>query len=93
MKQTVNSVEVVVVNQVPYAVMHNAFSWYQNIGDALHHFSHYGSFLSETHREEAIKILGSIQMIPFEFVKEMHELKYYVDHAPINPNKSKIAKV
>ena len=80
------------VNQVPYAVMHNAFRWYQNIGDALHHFAHYGSFLSETHRVEAFKILNSTQMIPFEYVKEMNELKHYVYNAPINPNKSKIIK-
>lgn len=80
------------LNQVPYDVMHNSFRWYQNIGDALHHFAHYGSFLSETHREEAVKILGSMQMIPFGFVKEINDLKYYVDHAPINPNKTRIIK-
>lgn len=80
------------INEVPYAVMHNSFSWYHNIGDALHHFAHYGSFLSETHRGEAIKILGSIKMIPMEFHSELSELKHYVENAPINPNKARIIK-
>lgn len=80
------------VNQVPYEVMHSAFRWYHNIGDALHHFAHYGSFLSETHREEAVKILGAISKPHEQFEKELTELKYYVNHAPINPNKARIIK-
>lgn len=80
------------VNEVPYAVMHKSFSWYHNIGDAIHHFAHYGSFLSETHREEAVKIINSIQMFPMEFAKDISEIKYYVDNAPIKPNKARIIK-
>jgi hypothetical protein len=83
----------VVVNQVPFHIMHNAFSWYHNIGDALHHFAHYGSFLSETHREEAVKVLGAMSKPPTMFEKELTELKYYIDHAPINPNKPTITTI
>jgi hypothetical protein len=80
------------VNQVPYSTMHTAFRWYHNIGDALHHFAHYGSFLSETQRGEANTILGSMQLIPMEYISEFNELKSTIEIAPINPNKSKIIK-
>jgi hypothetical protein len=82
-----------VVNQVPYEIMTIAFRWYHNIGDALHHFAHFGSFLSETHREEAIRIFGAMTCPPPMFEKELTELRYYVDHAPINPNKPTIATI
>jgi hypothetical protein len=82
-----------VVNQVPYEIMTTAFRWWHNIGDALHHFAHFGSFLSETHREEAVKVLGAMSTPPKEFEKELTELKYYVDHAPINPNKPTITTI
>ena len=82
-----------VVNQVPYEIMCSAFRWWLNIGDAIHHFAHYGSFLSETQREEAIKDLsGFVSRSPKEFEQELNELSHYINHAPIYPNKSRIIK-
>lgn len=80
------------INQVPYSTMHTAFRWYLNIGDALHHFAHYGSFLSETQRDEANKILGRMPLVPFEFIGEINELKSIVEIAPLRPTKARILK-
>jgi hypothetical protein len=35
-----------------------AFKWYQNIGDALSHFAHFSSFLSETQKQELIEAIN-----------------------------------
>ena len=83
----------VVVNQVPYEIMCSAFRWWLNIGDAIHHFAHYGSFLSETQREEAIKDINTlINRSSKMFEQELTDLSHYINHAPINPNKSRIIK-
>jgi hypothetical protein len=66
-----------------------AFKWYQNIGDALSHFAHFESFLSETQRQEAIDILKSYSR-PHE---ELTDLSKYVHYVPINPDKPTIAKI
>ena len=82
-----------VVNQVPYEIMTTAFRWWHNIGDAVHHFAHFGSFLSETHREEALKVLGAMSSPPAMFEKEIELLKDHIVNAPINPNKPTITTI
>ena len=66
-----------------------AFKWCQNIGDALSHLAHFGSFLSETQRQEAVNILKSYSK-PHQ---DLSELAHYVHIAPINPDKPTIAKI
>lgn len=75
--------------QLPFEAQVLAFKWYQNIGDALSHLAHFGSFLSLKQREEAIEILKSYSVSTPELVA----LTDYVRNAPIDPNKSTIAKI
>ncbi len=75
--------------QLPFEAQVLAFKWYQNIGDALSHLAHFGSFLSLKQREEAIEILKSYTF----HNKELVALTHYVSDAPIDPNKSTIAKI
>jgi hydrogenase maturation factor HypF (carbamoyltransferase family) len=60
-----------------------AFKWYQNIGDALSHFAHFASFLSEAQREKAFEIIGSYGKMKNLYAEEFHELHYNVQLAPI----------
>jgi hypothetical protein len=60
-----------------------AFKWYQNIGDALSHFAHFASFLSEAQREKAFEIIGSYGKMKDLYAEEFHELHYNVQLAPI----------
>lgn len=60
-----------------------AFKWYQNIGDALSHFAHFASFLSEAQREKAFEIIGSYGKMKNMYAEEFHELHYNVQIAPI----------
>ena len=69
--------------QTPIEIMVSAFKWYHNIGDGLHHFAHYGSFISESQREQAIHVLGSYSKVPAEHVEELAVLKYFVYNASI----------
>jgi hypothetical protein len=79
---------------IPFRVMHIAFKWWQNIGDALHHFAHFGSFLTEDQKEQALKILETYANFPSdEFTEEIKELNHYVSIAPIDPTKPTIKKV
>ena len=69
-----------------------AFKWYQNIGDALSHFAHFSSFLSEAQRQEAfdiIKLYNHPTLIPVELLV----LKENILIAPIKSDKPTIAKV
>ena len=70
-----------------------AFRWYQNIGDALSHFAHFSSFLSETQREDALNMINTYDERCPEWQKEdFRILKLNVEIAPINPNKPTITK-
>ena len=70
-----------------------AFRWYQNIGDALSHFAHFSSFLSETQREDALNMINTYNERCPEWQKEdFRVLKLNVEIAPINPNKPTITK-
>jgi len=60
-----------------------AFKWYQNIGDALSHFAHFASFLSEAQREEAFEIIASYGQMKTMYPQDFHELHYSVQLAPI----------
>ena len=66
-----------------------AFKWYQNIGDALSHFAHFSSFLSEAQRQEAFEMIASydkmqsLKGIGNMFEEDFHELHYNVQLAPI----------
>jgi hypothetical protein len=60
-----------------------AFKWYQNIGDALSHFAHFSSFLSEAQREEAFEIIASYGQMKGMYAEDFHELHYNVQLAPI----------
>jgi hypothetical protein len=60
-----------------------AFKWYQNIGDALSHFAHFASFLSEAQREKAFEIIGSYGKMKDMYAEDFHELNYNVQIAPI----------
>ena len=73
-------------SQLPFEAHILAFKWYQNIGDALSHLAHFGSFLSLKQRIEAIEILKSYSQPHQDLV----ELAHYVHIAPIDPNKSTI---
>lgn len=76
-------------NRLPSEPQILAFKWYQDIGDALSHLAHFGSFLSLKQREEAIEILKSYTF----HNKELVALTHYVSDAPIEPNKTTIAKI
>lgn len=76
-------------NQLPFEAHIQAFKWYQNIGDALSHLAHFGSFLSETQRQEAVNILKSYSQPHQDLVA----LAHYVSYAPIHPDKPTIAKI
>jgi hypothetical protein len=64
-----------------------AFKWYQNIGDALSHFAHFSSFLSEAQRDEALEMIESYS--PWQ---EIEILKENVLIAPIKSDKPTIIK-
>ena len=70
-----------------------AFRWYQNIGDALSHFAHFSSFLSETQRQEAFNIIASYTLMPSMYKEEFVTLKSNIEIAPIKSDKPTIAKV
>ena len=70
-----------------------AFKWYQNIGDALSHFAHFSSFLSETQREEAFNIIASYTLMPNMYKEEFVTLKSNIEIAPIKLDKPTIAKI
>ena len=79
-----------------------AFKWYQNIGDALSHFAHFSSFLSETQRDEALKIIEgyssnikaqALDLIWRNRYDELEVLKENVIIAPIKSDKPTIAKI
>ena len=76
-------------SQLPFEAHIQAFKWYQNIGDALSHLAHFGSFLSLDQRQEAIDILKSYSR-PHE---DLVALAHYVHIAPIDPNESTIAEI
>ncbi len=65
-----------------------AFKWHQNIGDALSHFAHFSSFLSETQRDEALEMIESYS--PW---KEIEMLKENVLIAPIKADRPTLTKI
>ena len=69
-----------------------AFKWYQNIGDALSHFAHFASFLSEAQREKAFEIIGSYGKMKDMYAEDFHELHYNVQLAPIK-TESTLSKI
>lgn len=69
-----------------------AFKWYQNIGDALSHFAHFSSFLSEAQRQEAFDLIASYPDKPGYFREEFAELHYNVQLAPIKTEQT-ISKI
>lgn len=69
-----------------------AFKWYQNIGDALSHFAHFASFLSETQRDEALKIINGYITNWRTRHDELEHLKENVIIAPIKSDKPTITK-
>ena len=79
--------------QVSFESQVIAFKWYQNIGDALSHFAHFSSFLSETQRQEAFDLIASYTLMPRMYHEEFATLKHNVEIAPIKENKPKIGKV
>jgi hypothetical protein len=70
-----------------------AFKWYQNIGDAISHFAHFSSFLSETQREEALELVGSYSNDWRTKHDELVVLKQNILIAPIKSDKPTIAKI
>jgi hypothetical protein len=76
-------------SQLPFEAHILAFKWYKNIGDALSHLAHFGSFLSLDQRQEAINILKSYN----EPHQDLVELTDYVAYAPIEPGKPTIAEI
>jgi hypothetical protein len=70
-----------------------AFKWYQNIGDALSHFAHFSSFLSETQREQALQLIDTYLISRLTKNDELEVLKENVIIAPIKSDKPTIAKV
>lgn len=70
-----------------------AFKWYQNIGDAISHFAHFSSFLSETQREEALELIGSYSNDWRTKNDELSILKANIIIAPIKSDKPTIAKI
>jgi len=80
--------------QIPFQVMVSAFNWYHNIGDGLHHFAHYGSFISESQKEQAIHLVKSLySRAPAEYVEELAMLKYFVCNASIKSSCKPITTV
>jgi len=75
--------------QLPFEAQVLAFKWYQTIGDALSHLAHFGSFLSETQRIQAVEILKSYTISNPELVA----LTHYVHDAPIIPKQYTISKI
>jgi hypothetical protein len=69
-----------------------AFKWYQNIGDALSHFAHFSSFLSETQRQEAFNIIASYSNMPSMYYEDYTELYRNVQIAPIKADKPSLTK-
>jgi len=61
---------------------------HQNIGDALSHFAHFSSFLSETQRDEALEMIESYS--PW---KEIEMLKENVLIAPIKADRPTLTKI
>lgn len=70
-----------------------AFKWYQNIGDALSHFAHFSSFLSEAQRQEAFDLIASYPNFQGMYHEEFATLKHNVEIAPIKLDKPTIAKI
>jgi len=70
-----------------------AFKWYQNIGDALSHFAHFSSFLSEAQREEALTLVGSYSNDWRTQHDELVVLKQNILIAPIKSDKPTIGKI
>lgn len=70
-----------------------AFKWYQNIGDAISHFAHFSSFLSETQREEALELIGSYSNDWRTKNDELTILKANIIIAPIKSDKPTIGKI
>jgi len=60
-----------------------AFKWYQKIGDALSHFAHFASFLSEAQRQEAFDLIALYPDKHGYYREEFAELHYNVQVAPI----------
>lgn len=81
-KNTANS-------QLPFEAHILAFKWYKNIGDALSHLAHFGSFLSLDQRQEAINILKSYN----EPHQDLVELTAHVAYAPIEQGKPTIDEI
>ena len=79
--------------QVSFESQVIAFKWYQNIGDALSHFAHFSSFLSEAQRQEAFNIIASYPNIHKMYHEEFATLKHDVEIAPIKSDKPTIAKI
>lgn len=78
-----------------------AFKWHQNIGDALSHFAHFSSFLSETQRDEALKIIKeyssnikeqALDLIWRTQYDELEVLRENVIIAPIKADRPTIIK-
>jgi len=65
-----------------------AFKWHQNIGDALSHFAHFSSFLSETQRDEALAIITW-----FNPERELEILKENVLIAEIKADRPTLTKI
>jgi hypothetical protein len=65
-----------------------AFKWHQNIGDALSHFAHFSSFLSEAQRDEALEMIESYS--PW---KEIEMLKENVLIAEIKADRPTLIKI
>lgn len=70
-----------------------AFKWYQNIGDALSHFAHFSSFLSEDQREQAIELVGGYSNDWRTKNDELSILKANIIIAPIKSDKPTIGKI
>jgi hypothetical protein len=70
-----------------------AFKWYQNIGDALSHFAHFSSFLSEIQREDALSMISTYNERCPDWKKEdFRILKFNVEIAPIKSDRPTITK-
>lgn len=68
-----------------------AFKWYMNIGDPLSHFAHFGSFLSETQRQQALDIIRMFQS-PSLGNDELVILQSNVEVAPIKADRPTLTK-
>lgn len=78
--------------QVSFESQVIAFKWYQNIGDALSHFAHFSSFLSETQRQEAFGIIKLYEH-PILMPAELLVLKENILIAPIKSDKPTLGKI